>query len=110
MPKDARAAVISRVQKLIDNQSYRRAVGVADTYLSESELARLWELRSVAAERLELDREAQLRDELKTIPAWQYKLNRDKYAQLVALNPDEPMYHKKLQYYEKKYRERQKRR
>jgi hypothetical protein len=110
IPTDMRAAVIDRVQNLIDQGNYQRAIDVADTYLADSELHHLWELRVLADETLAANREQELLEELASIPGWQYKLNRDKYAQLVAINPDEPKYHKKLQYYQEKYVEREKKR
>jgi hypothetical protein len=110
IPEDMRAAVITRVQKLIDQGNYQRAIDVADMYLADSELHHLWELRVLADQKLEANREQELLEELASIPGWQYKLNRDKYAQLVAINPDEPKYHKKLQYYQEKYVEREKKR
>lgn len=110
VPTDKRAAVITRVQDLVDQGNYQRAIDVADTYLADSELHRLWELRVLADETLAANREQELLEELASIPGWQYKLNRDKYAQLVAINPDEPKYHKKLQYYQEKYVEREKKR
>jgi hypothetical protein len=110
IPTDKRAAVITRVQDLVEQGNYQRAIDVADMYLADSELHRLWELRVLADETLAANREQELLEELASIPGWQYKLNRDKYAQLVAINPDEPKYHKKLQYYQEKYVEREKKR
>lgn len=105
MPTDMRAAVIARVQKLVNQGDYQRAIDVADTYLAGSELHHLWNLRVLANESMAANREQEILKELASIPGRQYKLNRDKYAQLVALNPDEPRYYKKLQYYQEKYLE-----
>lgn len=96
------SAAIARIGSLVDQQKYREALREAEKY---PDLAQVQALQALAQLELDRQREAQILEELKRIPVSEFEQNRDRYAELVTLNPDEPEYQKKLRFYDQKVRE-----
>lgn len=95
------SAVIARIGSLVDQEKYREALKEAKKY---PDLAQVQALQALAQLELDRQREAQILEELKRIPVSEFERNRDRYAELVKLNPDEPEYQKKLEFYDQKVR------
>lgn len=102
--------ILSDVRNSIQDENYDQAIRMASKYLLTND-EELVELNRKAKERKEnAEREektAQILAKLKTIPESQYAQNRNLYQQLVANNPDNEMYKKKLDYYLAKIEEQQ---
>jgi hypothetical protein len=96
------AAAVARIEALVDEAKYREALQASEEY---PDLVQVQALRALAQLELDRRREAQILEELKHIPVSEFEQNRDRYAELVELNPDEAEYQKKLEFYEKKVRE-----
>jgi hypothetical protein len=99
------AAAVARIEALVDEQKYREALQAAEEY---PDLVQVQALRALAQLELDRQREAQILEELKHIPVSEFKQNRDRYAELVELNPDKAEYQKKLEFYEEKVLEQRK--
>lgn len=89
-----KAEVLQSIQSRIDAGQYAHAVTEANKYIRafDEDLERL----KLAAQ------EQFIVQKLKSIPAARVEENRDLYAELVRINPGEPRYQRKLDYYQAK--------
>lgn len=86
--------IISRIQALIKEGQYGIAIAESDKYLAASDP----DLQKAQDKARELD----ILQNLKSVAATDYRRNRDIYAALVQLNPNEKRYKDKLTHYQAK--------
>lgn len=107
-------AILEYVERLITDSAFRRAEGLADRYLDAGATSTtLRQLRATAIkaqkEIKERRREDNLLAEVRQVPASEIYRNRDLYSELAELDPDNQTYERKLETYQAKVAERERR-
>ena len=108
-----RAEIIAIASATLSEGRYRDVLSNAEKYAvaADSELNTLLDQARAALKQQQAEnRRAEILAELKSIPAQEYKRNRDLYKEIVALFPNDEAYSKKLSFYETKYADKVERR
>lgn len=94
--------ILTEIRALLKEKKFSQALTLGKSYASSSNAELLGLIQEIEVIQLQIKNEAEekkLLAEVKAVPAKELKKNQELYAKLIALNPKEPTYKQKHDYY-----------
>jgi len=108
--KNNRSSILTQIHDQYQKGKYQEAVSIAKKYLASNDpqLRALYEKSKAVVDQIRREkREKEILAQLKRIPAREYEKNKNLYAELISLRPENARYKQKHAYYSRKLKEQQ---
>jgi uncharacterized protein (UPF0297 family) len=101
-----REEILASISAALAEKKYKAAISQSKKYLATND-AELTDMHNQAKNAFNEIIKNEILEKLKTVPASEFKENKDLYFQLTKLDPDNSKYQSKLEHYSKKLSEKQ---